>query len=71
MKRDLIHLLRTVPFIPFTVKTHDGEVLPVSAVERMSVGQNVCTYIDEEGHVLLIPFHAIDQVACAESEHAA
>jgi len=67
-----------VPFIPFTVKTRDGEVHAVDTVERMSVGNNVClptgeslvgTYIDGEGYVLLIPYHAIDQVAVPDADH--
>ncbi len=53
MKQDLTNLLRAVPFVPFTVKTRDGEVHAVNTVERMSVGNNVCTYIDGEGYVLL------------------
>jgi len=71
MKQDLTNLLRAVPFIPFTVKTRDGEVHAVNTVERMSVGNNVCTYIDGEGYLLLIPYHAIDQVAVPDAEHPA
>jgi len=71
VKQDLTRLLRAVPFVPFTVKTRDGEVHAVNTVERMSVGNHVCTYIDMEGLVLLIPFHAIDQVAVPDSEQPA
>ena len=71
MKQDLTRLLRTVPFVPFTVKTRDGEIHAVNTVERMSVGNFVCTYIDTQGLVLLIPFHAIDQVAVPDSEQLA
>jgi len=71
MKQDLTRLLRTTPFVPFTVKTRDGEVHAVDTVERMSVGNHVCAYIDGGGLVLLIPFHAIDQVATWDSESLA
>ena len=37
----------------------------------MSVGNHVCAFIDGEGLVLLIPFHAIDQVATPDSESLA
>jgi hypothetical protein len=49
MKQDLTRLLRTTPFVPFTVKTGDGEVHAVNSVERMSVGNHVCAFIDSEG----------------------
>jgi hypothetical protein len=71
MREDLTRLLRAHPFVPFTVKTRDGEVHAVNTVERMSVGSHVCAYIDAEGLVLLIPFHAIDQVATPDSERLA
>jgi hypothetical protein len=71
MRQDLTNLLRAVPFVPFTVKTRDGEVHAVNTVERMSVGNYVCTFIDGEGYVLLIPFTAIDHVAAPDSEHPA
>jgi hypothetical protein len=71
MKQDLTRLLRTTSFVPFTVKTGDGEVHAVNSVERMRVGNHVCAFIDSEGLVLLIPFHAIDQVATPDSESLA
>jgi hypothetical protein len=71
MREDLTRLLRTVPFNRFTVKTRDGQVHAVDTVERLSVGNHVCAYIDTEGFVLLIPFHAIDQVATPDSESLA
>jgi len=71
MRQDLTRLLRALPFVPFTVKTRDGEVHAVNTVDRMSVGNHVCAFIDGEGLVLLIPFRAIDQVATPDSESLA
>jgi hypothetical protein len=71
MKQDLTKLLRAVPFVPFTLKTRDGEVHAVNTVERLSVGNYVCAYVDSEGLILLIPFHAIDQAATPDTNRLA
>jgi hypothetical protein len=71
MKQDLTTLLCAVPFVPFTVKTHDGKMHPVDAVGRMCVGSEMCAYVDAQGCVLAIPFHAIEQVIIADSENRA
>jgi hypothetical protein len=71
MKEDLTALLRRVPFVPFVVKTRDGEVHAVDTVERMSVGNHVCTYVDGRGLILLLPFSAIDQVSVVDADHPA
>lgn len=63
MKREFTSLLRAVPFVPFVIFTRDGQSQPVTNVERLSVGRNVCAYSDEEGYISLIPYSAIDRVA--------
>jgi hypothetical protein len=62
MQQELSQLLRAVPFIPFVIFTRDGETQPVTNVERLSAGRNVCAYVDSEGYISLIPYTAIDRV---------
>ena len=67
MQVELTRMMRRVPFVPFTVTTRNGEVHTVDTVERMSVGRNVCAYIDPEGFVRLIPYHTIDHVTIKDA----
>jgi hypothetical protein len=69
MKQDLTSLLQAIPFAPFIVKTRDGKVYVVDAVGQMCVGKVICAYVDAEGHVLAIPFDAIDRVILADPKH--
>jgi hypothetical protein len=62
MREELTRLLRTVPFAPFVIFTRDGEVQPVTNVERLSAGRTMCAYSDEQGYISLIPYTAIDRV---------
>lgn len=66
-REDLTRLLRRAPFMPFTVTLRNNEVLAVETVERMSAGRNLCTFIDTEGYVLLIPYQTINYVAIKDS----
>ena len=49
--------------MPFVIFTRDGETQPVTNVERLSAGRNVCAYTDEHGYISLIPYAAIDRVS--------
>jgi hypothetical protein len=66
MKENLTQLLRSVPFVPFTLTLRNGYVYAVTTVERLSIGRNVCAYVDLEGLIILIPMRAIDQVAVSD-----
>jgi hypothetical protein len=63
MQQELTNLLRAEPFAAFVIFTRDGEAQPVTTVERLSTGRNVCAYVDEEGYISLIPYSAIDRVS--------
>jgi hypothetical protein len=63
MQQELTKLLRAVPFAPFVIFTRDGEIQPVTSVERLIAGRNVCAYVDTEGYISLIPYTAIDRVS--------
>ena len=63
MQQEFTKLLRAVPFMPFVIFTRDGETQPVTNVERLSAGRNVCAYTDEHGYISLIPYAAIDRVS--------
>ena len=67
MQEELIRLLRSVPFYSFVVFTRDGEVQQVDSVERLSVGKNVCAYVDTAGYISLIPYTAIDRIITRDS----
>jgi hypothetical protein len=62
MMEELTRLLRAVPFTPFAIFTRDGEVQPVTNIERLVVGRNVCAYVDQEGYITLFSYAAIDRV---------
>jgi hypothetical protein len=68
MKQDLTTLLCAVPFVPFTVKTIDGETYNVDSVGRMCVGNDICAFVDAEGSLLAIPFHTIGEVIVGDCE---
>jgi hypothetical protein len=40
----------------------------VDAVGRMCVADEICVYVDSQGSLLAIPFHAIEQVIIADSQ---
>jgi hypothetical protein len=63
MQQELTNLLRAEPFAAFVIFTRDGETQPVTTVERLSAGRNVCAYVDEEGYISLIPYSAIDRIS--------
>jgi hypothetical protein len=70
MQQEFTNLLRAVPFVPFAIFTRDGEVQQVTNVERLSAGRNVCSYVDEQGYISLIPYTAIDRVSTRNGEAA-
>jgi hypothetical protein len=71
MREQLITLLRKHPFIPFTVTSKGGETYPIETVERMSVGQHVCTIVDPQtGVVLILPIGSILHVATKDAPEA-
>jgi hypothetical protein len=56
MKEQLITFLRRVPFVPLVVTLKGGEAYPIETVERMSVGQHICTIVDlQTGVVRFLP----------------
>jgi hypothetical protein len=63
MQQEFTNLLRANPFQSFVIFTRDGENQPVTNVERLSAGRNVCAYVDNEGFISLIPYSAIDRVS--------
>ena len=63
MREELTRLLRAVPFVPFVLSTRDGESHPVETVERLSVGSNACFYVDLQGYLFILPYHAIDKIS--------
>ena len=67
MREELTRRLRAIPFVPFVLSTRDGEEHPVETVERLSVGNNACSYVDLQGYILIIPYHAIDKVAIKDT----
>ena len=67
MQEELIRMLRAVPFYPFIICTRDGEAEHVDSVERLSVGKNVCAYVDTAGYISLIPYTAIDRIITRDS----
>jgi hypothetical protein len=68
MQQELTKLLRATPFTQFLIITRDGESQPVSHVERLSVGRNVCAYVDQHGYIALIPYSAIESVVISDQE---
>ena len=68
MREQLITLLRRVPFVPFVVTLKGGEAYPIETVERMSVGQHICTIVDPQtGLVLFLPITSILHVATKDA----
>lgn len=63
MREELTRLLRAQPFVPFVIFTRDGEIQPVTNVERLMAARNVCAYVDEQGFISLIPYTAIDRIS--------
>lgn len=68
MREQLIAMLRKVPFVPFTVTLKGGDTYPIETVERMSIGQHVCTIVDPQtGLILVLPVSSILHVATKDA----
>jgi hypothetical protein len=68
MREQLIAFLRRVPFVPFIVTLKGGEAYAIETVERMSVGQHVCTIVDpQSGLVLFVPLGSILHLASKDA----
>ena len=71
MKEQLITFLRRVPFVPFVATLKGGGAYPIETVERMSVGQHICTIVDlQTGVVRFLPITSILHVATKDAPEA-
>ncbi|MBV9489446.1 MAG: hypothetical protein JO069_06945 [Verrucomicrobia bacterium] len=70
MGEQLIRFLRLQPFVPFTVTLKGGDAYAIETVERMSVGQHVCSIVDPQGLTLYVPLGSILHVSTKDTPEA-